>query len=52
MGVIKKKKKSKTLHFMLGFQILRVYKFIFCTQYLLTLSLALASQVSLDAEQR
>ena len=33
--------KSKTVRFMLGFHILRVYKFIFVSKYLLTLSLAL-----------
>ena len=34
--------KSKMVHFMLGFQILRVYKFIFVSEYLLTLSLTLS----------
>ena len=34
--------KSKTVRFMLGFQILRVYKFIFVLEYLLTLSLTLS----------
>ena len=39
--------KSKTVRFMLGFQILRVYKFIFVSKYLLTLSLALSLESSL-----
>ena len=48
--VLLKKKKAKQCVLCSVFRFSRVYKFIFCSQYLLSLSLTLASRVSPDAE--